>query len=50
MYYEPVIPVNNTFKKVEDLLQYGSMENFPYSHHQSILKAYNIINKTGKFR
>ena len=50
MHYDPFTSVDNIFKKVEDLLEYGDMLNCPYSHHQSILNAYNIINKTGKFK
>ena len=50
MYYDPVSPVETIFNKVEDLLEHGYMENFPFSHPQAISKAYNIINKTGKFR
>ena len=50
MHYEPVTKVNNIFKNIEYPLEYGDMANFPYSHPQAISKAYNILNKTGKFR
>ena len=50
MYYDPLTPVDNICNKVEDLLKYGDMEHCPYSHPQEILKAYNIINKSGKFQ
>ena len=49
MHYDLVTPVENIFNKVEDLLEYGNMANCPYYRPQEILKAYNIINKTGKF-
>ena len=50
MHYDPVTPVDNIFNNIEDLLEYGVMENFPYSHPQEISKAHNILNKTGNFR
>ena len=50
MHYDPVTPVEKKFKKIENLLKYGIMTNFPYSHPQAIFKAYNILNKTGTFR
>ena len=50
IHYDPVTPVDNVFNKIEDLLQYGDMANCPYSHPQAISKAYNILNKTKKFR
>ena len=50
MHYDPVTPLYNIFNKIENLLEYGDMENCPYHHPQAISKAYNIINKTGKFR
>ena len=48
MHYYPVTPVNKKFNRVEDLLKYGDMANFPFSRPQAISKAYNIINKTVK--
>ena len=42
-------PVDNIFNNIEDLLEYGDMENCHYSYPQSISKEYNIINKTEKF-
>ena len=50
MHYDPVTLVGMFFNKIEDLLEYGDMENCPYSHPQAISKAYNILNKTRKFR
>ena len=50
MHYDPVTPVDNIFNKIEDILEYGDMENCPYSQLHAISKAYNIVNKTGKFR
>ena len=50
MYYYPVTPVKHIFNKVEDLVEYVDMAACPYSHPQAISKAYNILNKTGKFR
>ena len=50
MCYDLVTPVNNIFNNVEDPLKYGDMVNCPYSHHETILKAYNIINKTVKLQ
>ena len=50
MNYDPVTPVKKNFKNIEDLLEYGDVEKCPYSQPQAISKAYNILNKTGKFR
>ena len=50
MHYYPVTPIEKKFNKIEDLLEYGDMENCPYSLPQAISKAYNFLNKTGKFR
>ena len=50
MHCDPVTLVKNIFNKVEDLLKYGDMANFPYSHPQTISKAYNIIKKTRKLQ
>ena len=50
MNYDLVTPVENIFKKVEDLLKYCDMANYPYSQPQEISGGYTIINKTGKFR
>ena len=50
MNYDPVTPVENIFKKDEDLLKFCDMANYPYSQPQAISGVYNIINKTGKFR
>jgi uncharacterized phage-associated protein len=50
MPYDPVTPVDNIFNKIEDLLEYGDLAQCPFSQPQAIAKAYNIINKTGKFR
>ena len=36
MYYYLVTPADNIFNKIEDLLKYGNMENFPYSLPQAI--------------
>ena len=49
MNYDPITPVGNIFNKIEDPLEYGDMEKFPHSHPQNISKAYNILNKSGKF-
>ena len=46
MNYDPVALVKNILNKVEDLLEYGDMENCPYYQPQVIVKAYNTINKT----
>ena len=43
MKYGPVTPVDNIFKNIRDLLEYGDMANCPYSHPQAISKAYNIL-------
>ena len=48
MNYDPVIPFDKKFNKIEDLLYYGDMENCPYSHPQAISKSYTILNKTRK--
>ena len=50
MHYEPVTSVDNIVNKIEDLLEYGDMKVCPYSHPHAISKAYNILNKTGKFQ
>ena len=50
MHYYPVTPIEKKNYKIEDLLEYGDMENCPYSLPQAISKAYNFLNKTGKFR
>jgi uncharacterized phage-associated protein len=50
MHYDPVSPVDNIFNKIEDLLEYGDLANCPFSQPQAIGKAYNLINRTGKFR
>ena len=50
MHYDTVTPVDKNFNKVEDLIEYCYMACCPYSHPQVISKAYNILNKTGKFR
>ena len=50
MHYDPVTPVNNVFNKIEDLLEYGDMATCPFTQPQAMSKAYNILNKTGKFR
>jgi hypothetical protein len=50
MHYDPVTPVDNIFNKIEDLLEYGDLANCPFSQPQAISKAYNLINRTGKFR
>ena len=50
MHYDPVTPVDNIFNKIEDLLEYGDLAQCPFSQPQAIAKAYNLINKTGKFR
>ena len=50
MHYDPVTPVDNMFDKIEDLLEYGELAHCPFSDNQAIAIAYNIINKTGKFR
>ena len=49
MHYDLVTPFGNIFNKIEDLLEYGETENFPYSQPQAISKAYNILNKAGNF-
>jgi hypothetical protein len=50
MHYDPVTPVDNIFNKIEDLLEYGDLAHCPFSQPQAIAKAYNLINRTGKFR
>ena len=50
MHYDPVTPVDNIFNKIEDLLEYGELAHCPFTQLQAIALAYNIINKTGKFR
>jgi hypothetical protein len=50
MHYDPVTPVDNIFNKIEDLLEYGDLARCPFSQPQAIAKAYNLINRTGKFR
>ena len=50
MHYDPVTPVENIFNNIEDLFNYGDMVNCTYSHPQAMYKAYNILNKTRKFR
>ena len=50
MHYDPVTPVENIFKNVEDLREYVDMVNFPYLRPQAVPKAYNIINKTVNFQ
>ena len=47
---DPVNPVNNIFNKVEEIIEYCDMKNCCYYQPQLILKAYNIINNTGKLR
>ena len=49
-HYDPVTPVENIFNKIEYLIHYGEMAICPYQHLQAISEAYNIFNKTGKFR
>ena len=50
MHYEPVTPVNNILKNIEDLLEYEDMEKCPYSHPEAISKSYSILKNTRKFR
>ena len=50
MHYDPVTPVDNIFNKIENLLEYGELAHCPFSQLQTIAIAYNLINKTGKFR
>ena len=50
MHYDLVTPFYNTFNKVEDLLMYRDMVFFSHSRPQAISKAYNTINKSGKFQ
>ena len=50
MHYDPVTPVDNIFNRIENLLEYGDLAHCPFSQPQAISKAYNLINRTGKFR
>ena len=49
MYYNPVTKVENKFNNIEDIREHRDMSNCLYSHPQSKSKAYNVLNKTGKF-
>ena len=47
--YEPHMPVDVVFNAVEDLVEYASLANQPFSDRQAVSKAYNVFNKTRHF-
>jgi hypothetical protein len=47
--YQAHMPVDVVFNAVEDLLEYASMAQQPFSDCQAVAKAYNIFNKTHCF-
>ena len=49
MHCDPATLFDNIFNKFEYHLKYRDMANCPYLHPQAISKAYNNMNKTGKF-
>jgi hypothetical protein len=47
--YQAHMPVDIVFNAVEDLLEYASMAQQPFSDRQAVAKAYNVFNKTRRF-
>lgn len=43
------MPVDVVFNAVEDLLEYATMAQQPFSDRQAVAKAYNVFNKTRRF-
>ena len=47
--YQAHMPVDVVLNAVEDLLEYASMAQQPFSDRQAVAKAYNVFNKTRLF-
>jgi hypothetical protein len=48
--FNVVQPIDTIYHKVEDLVEYADLANAPMTQVQTINIAYNIINKTGRFK
>ena len=47
--HEPHMPGDGVFNAVEDLVEYTSLANQPFSDCQAVSKTYNVFNKTCRF-
>ena len=49
MYHNNQSLIDTIFNQVEDLLKYGKLVRYPYTHIKTTNTIYTIINKTRKF-
>jgi hypothetical protein len=47
MVYNPKFPIDTIFNAVEDFSDYAELAQHPITAHQTIAKAYLLLNKTG---
>jgi hypothetical protein len=50
MVYNPKFPIGTIFNAVEDSSNYAELAQQPITAHQTIAKAYLLLNKTGRFK
>jgi hypothetical protein len=50
MVYNRKFPIHTIFNAVEDFLDYAELAQQPITTHQTIAKAYLLLNKTGRFK
>jgi hypothetical protein len=50
MTYNPKFPIDTIFNAVEDFSDYAELAQQPITVHQTIAKAYLLLNKTGRFK
>jgi hypothetical protein len=50
MVYNPKFPIDTIFNAVEDFTDYAELAQQPITTHQTIAKAYLLLNKTGRFK
>jgi hypothetical protein len=50
MVYNPKFPIDTIFNAVEDFSDYAELAQQPITVHQTIAKAYLLLNKTGRFK
>ncbi len=47
--FNPTLPVDIVYNKIEDLLEFGGLAGNPYSNAQVISLGYNLFKKSGVF-
>ena len=50
MQYYPQAPIDTVLNKVKDILEYGELARYRYTHIQATNISYTIINRTRKFQ